>query len=434
MMNSISIRKPWVPVSEQDRLEVKEELDRVLASPLFGNSKRYPSLLRHVVERTLSGEADQLKERTLGIEVFHRTADYDTNADPVVRFSASEVRRRLAQFYQERTGNGLIEICLPVGSYVPQFSLAAPSSDEQSPSVDVPGPPPDKVKDIRDHQHGVVQTVERQEEEQPPSRFHSRAGFLPGLLAGFLFASALTVTGYFVVPTIFEHHARGPVMQLWGPLLAKPDRVLISAGRTHVEETDTPEPPNATIEQHILRPEARLSFSAVQAISQVAGLLQTQHKQFRIHEAYSNNLQDLHGLPVVLISGYNNIWTMRLLRKFRFHFDQIGSLHYIVDAEHPERRDWSVDFDTPYMQQTTDYAIVGRFYDATTGGPVAVVAGIGSNGSQAAGDFIVSPDALESLARLAPHHTLDANFEAVLKVEVIGGNTGAATIVASSFW
>jgi len=84
--------------------------------------------------------------------------------------------------------------------------------------------------------------------------------------------------------------------------------------------------------------------------------------------------------------------------------------------------------------QTEDFAIVARFNDATTDGPVVVIAGIGSNGTQAAGEFIVSPDALDALARTAPHNSLNQNFEAVLKVEVVGENTGAATIVASQFW
>jgi hypothetical protein len=166
----------------------------------------------------------------------------------------------------------------------------------------------------------------------------------------------------------------------------------------------------------------------------VAGFLQTQRKQFRIREAYSNSLQDFHQLPVVLVSGYNNPWTLRLLRPFRFRFERVGSLHYIVDAQHPERHDWSVDFDTPYARQTEDYAIVARFNDTTTNGPVAVAAGIGSNGSQAAGEFIVSPGALQSLARFAPGGTLNQNFEAVLKVEVVAGNTGAVTVVATQFW
>ena len=67
---------------------IREQLARVLASQYFSNSKRYPAMLRYVVTKAIEGHYDELKERTLGIEVFHRPADYDTNVDPVVRIAA----------------------------------------------------------------------------------------------------------------------------------------------------------------------------------------------------------------------------------------------------------------------------------------------------------------------------------------------------------
>src|ERR1700752_1610517 len=81
--------------------EVRNQLARLLASPLFHHSKHYPSFLRYVVNETLDGHGSHLKERALGVEVFGRGADYDTNADPVVRTSACEVRKRIAQYYHE---------------------------------------------------------------------------------------------------------------------------------------------------------------------------------------------------------------------------------------------------------------------------------------------------------------------------------------------
>jgi len=72
-----------------DSRDVKVQLDRILATPLFQFSKRYPAFLRYIVEKTLEGAADTLKERTLGVAVFGRSPDYDTSADPVVRNTAS---------------------------------------------------------------------------------------------------------------------------------------------------------------------------------------------------------------------------------------------------------------------------------------------------------------------------------------------------------
>ena len=436
-MRVAATRKAWAARSDGDRLEVLEELERILASAPFRSSRRYPSLLRYVVEKTLSGEEGDLKERTLGIEVFHRASDYDTNADPVVRFSAGEVRRRLAQFYQEGSDPGPIEITLPIGSYIPLFSRIEEADEQESHSADEAVHGVDRFAVI-DHELAVLDRAahlpDNIQNDRSKSRPSSRRSFLSGALSGAVAVSSLSLVGYFLVRSFRPPPARAPLMELWGPLLTSPDAVIISVGRTQGETADSPEPKDATVEQHILRPDARISLAAVQAVSQVAGFLQAQHKQFRIHEAYSTALQDLHRRPVTLVSGYNNIWTMRLLKPLRFHLEQAGSLHYIGDDQHPDQRDWSVDFDMPYLQESLDYAIIARFFDPTTDGPVVVVAGIGSNGSQAAGEFVVSPAALEALARSAPHHSLDQNFEAVLRVEVIGGNTGAATVVASQFW
>lgn len=115
----------WTPQEPEDRASVREELERIISSPLFANSKRYPNLLRYVVEASLHGRADALKERTLGMEVFSREPDYDTNLDHVVRNTASEVRKRLMLYYRE-SSDSRIRIELPVGAYAPVFRRFEP--------------------------------------------------------------------------------------------------------------------------------------------------------------------------------------------------------------------------------------------------------------------------------------------------------------------
>src|SRR5579862_2740159 len=113
------------PETEPDRALILAQLERILANPLFKNSKRYPNLLRYVVERTLDGHPGELKERTLGIEVFGRDPGYDTNLDPVVRTTAAEIRKRLAQYYQEPNHETEPRIDLPLGSYAARFQAPA---------------------------------------------------------------------------------------------------------------------------------------------------------------------------------------------------------------------------------------------------------------------------------------------------------------------
>lgn len=78
---------------ESGRL-VLQELGRVVASRFFKNSLRSRQFLEYVVHRKLEGRAEELKERTIGIELFSRLPSYATGDDPVVRVQAREVRKR----------------------------------------------------------------------------------------------------------------------------------------------------------------------------------------------------------------------------------------------------------------------------------------------------------------------------------------------------
>ena len=79
------------------------------------------------------GNVDQLKERTLGIEVFGRELDYDTNIDHIVRSTAGEIRKRIAQYYHEPGHESEIRIDLPSGSYVPEFHWPPPQLRSREP-------------------------------------------------------------------------------------------------------------------------------------------------------------------------------------------------------------------------------------------------------------------------------------------------------------
>jgi len=124
--------------------DVLQELASVLESPELHGSRRAQTLLRYLVENSLANRSDQLKERTIGIELFHRDAGYDTGHDGIVRVAASDVRKRLINFYS-RTGashsNSGVRIILPPGSYVPVFErdevarLGRKESPEEPPEV-----------------------------------------------------------------------------------------------------------------------------------------------------------------------------------------------------------------------------------------------------------------------------------------------------------
>ena len=180
---------------------VREQLDRMLASSYFSHSKRFPNFLRFVVDQTLNGAEDNIKERTLGIEIFGRDADYDTASDPIVRVTAAEIRKRTAQYYQDPAHTEELRITLSSGSYVPQFQWPAKGTEQDAHWVDT----------------GVAPPVE------PAAALtgRSRHWLVAAVSAGI---SIVVLLGAFLAWQLMQ---RGAFEAFWGPVLNK-------IGRAHV--------------------------------------------------------------------------------------------------------------------------------------------------------------------------------------------------------
>jgi len=119
---------------------VRAQLERILASPGFANADRLSRFLRFVVERSLDGEGDQLKEYRLGTEVFDRPADYDPRLDSIVRVEARRLRSKLAEYYEGPGGADPTVIRVEKGGYAATFEAAAPESTAAAPGSAVVSP------------------------------------------------------------------------------------------------------------------------------------------------------------------------------------------------------------------------------------------------------------------------------------------------------
>ena len=102
---------------------IRGQLDLLVRDEVFRSSKRSVAFLKYVVEQTLNGSADQIKERTIGVEVFGRDPSYDTNLDHIVRTAATELRKRLATYYVDEKHRSELRMGLVPGSYIPRFTL-----------------------------------------------------------------------------------------------------------------------------------------------------------------------------------------------------------------------------------------------------------------------------------------------------------------------
>jgi TolB-like protein/Tfp pilus assembly protein PilF len=109
------------PKTFESEHAIREHLSGLLSSTAFAQVDRLKRFLRYVVEETVAGRSEKLKEYSIGVEVFDREASFDPRTDPIVRVQARRLRARLARYYEEEGRHEEIRIELPKGSYAPVF-------------------------------------------------------------------------------------------------------------------------------------------------------------------------------------------------------------------------------------------------------------------------------------------------------------------------
>ena len=419
----------WHPHTRQDREAVLAELQAVLASPHFCNSKRYPALLQYVVEKTLAGESYLLKERTLGIEVFDRSPDYDTNTDTVVRYTAGEVRKRLSLYYHELERKPAVQISLPPGSYIPEFLHVLEGQDVSAPSAEtVEGPTPAELEPVSEWtlSHPVEPSFELHplpEASVQPVFAKKRRWWITAAVFALVFV--LVGIGW----RYRRDQPKTALDQFWAPVLRDQSSMMVCIGGSVFSQTHSSGVATAT--KDIEYP--FVSMQSASAAAQISALLDHNSGATTVlRAAATTSLTELREHPVILVGGYNNPWTVRLLQPLRFHFTDVSPVESIEDGLHPATV-WQRDATLPYSS-ADDYAIVARFRDSTTDSWVVALAGIGRNGTEAAAQFATSQHYMQLLRDQAGNGFSNRNMEAVLKVSVIDGKTGAPSILAVHLW
>ena len=104
-----------------DLSDQRAELKAVLESAQFLRAPKLAHLLSYLCEKLFAGEAGQIKEYSVGLEVFGRGESFDQNSDSIVRVEANRLRKRLADYYASEGSSHRLKITIPVGQYVPEF-------------------------------------------------------------------------------------------------------------------------------------------------------------------------------------------------------------------------------------------------------------------------------------------------------------------------
>jgi hypothetical protein len=411
-MTEDGIAAGWAQVPKQTALA---QLEKILSSPHFRASKRSSLLLRAAVEHAVNKEMDCLKERSLGVEVYDRDALYDTNQDPIVRTTAGEVRKRLAQYYLEPGHESELRISLPAGSYLPEVH---------------PGPGAAQGP----HQSLLVASLARK-------RLWIATASIALVAAGMLFWFGFRKTD---LDRFWE-----PVIDAQAPALiclAQPKAYNFNRNTQHAldlwfEHPDgkagaPAEIASVPLSEFVSVWDRYTGLGDAQALSRISSLFGANNKRFQVRGGKSVSLADLRGKPTVLIGAFSNQWTLSLTGESRYYLEVDHQIHAEVvrDRQHPENTAWKVENAWPLWRIPTDYAIITRVLNPTTEQTIVAAAGITHYGTQAAGELLTNPDYFAEVVKRSPRGWSRKNMQVVLSTKVLAGTAGPPVVMAVHFW
>ena len=375
-----------MPASHADAVQIREALRELLESAPFRTSRQCQSLLTYVVEHTLAAENDLLRERVIGAEVFGRGPAYEPGEDPIVRVRAAEVRKRLAQYYQNRT-DYVVGIDIPPGSYKAVFHWKA--GDQPTP---------------------------------PETRKPVLAGSTWLWLALALLAAA---AGAMVVRGLLSSEPSA-LDQFWAPALGSPKPILIYNATTLVFQS-----PDLTGSAQNLVP-VRGQYTCIgdaYASVVLSSLFARKGKLYQMRYGTDLSFGDLRYQPSILIGAFNNAWTLQTTNNLRFVFDKHPTIRDRFD-----NRLYTLPDITPDGRTPEDYAIVSRVFDSQTGELLIAAAGITQYGTHAAGEFLTSSHLMATLAANGPSDWPKKNLQVLLHTRVVDDTPGPPSIVMTYFW
>jgi hypothetical protein len=402
---------------------IREQLRRLVAHPLFTNSKRYPVLLQYIVEQTLLGNAGELKERTIGVEAFGREPDYDVNLDPVVRTAAAEVRKRISQYYYNPDHARELVIELPIGSYVPTFREPA---IQMGPAAETRRGP-------------MVETVQIDSIAPPPAPATSESqrpkivdlGWIPIGLAFLAVAGIGFSIGRAKAPSsVATVYAPSSIARFWGPITSTSSRITYCLGAP----TSPVDLQSRTVPQFPATEGGSLNVYDVITLARSIAPLVPKNGEFRVLSASDTGFAQLREGPFVLIGAFDNPWTMRITQDLPIGFEYDNHARGVVDRASSPKKTWTLQWQVPGQSLARDYAVVARIHDKVTGEPVIILAGILGEGTEAASEVVSNQTYLDAVLEKAPKNWDQLNLEAVVEANVIEGHPGPPTVVAVRTW
>lgn len=424
---------------------------RIAASGTLGRSQLLSDFLLYIVDRSIQGRTDQITEQQIGVIVFGRTKDYDSNDDNIVRSYARKLRKRIDEYFATEGREETLRLEIPRGGYMPIFSKQTTVQDELEYAPVVPAPP-SALEFGSDRMEADVSTT-----SSPRTALTlwaaARSKIHPGILLGLFFGIVLGMVATFLLyQRPFSSRQDAALHFFWRQLFDK-DRdtfIVPSDGGLIVMQRiiDRPVPLTTYVNGSYKAP-AKIGdapnaaelvklgnrrFTSVVDLDFVAHLAQLREvvpKRMMIRYARDLRMDDLRtGNAILIGSDEANPW-LELFRP-QLHF----CFRFEADPEKPSGfanlypRSGEAALYTTKGQENRTYGIIAYLPNLTNSGHVVIVAGLNTAGTQAATAFLLDPSSMMPTLRRAKNARGDLQpFELLVTASNVATNASTPSLV-----
>jgi hypothetical protein len=418
--------------------EKREELRRILESKHFASSPKKSKFLEFVSEQTFLGNGDKLNEYLIGVEVYDRGPEFNSQKDPIVRVQAHEIRRLLKKYYEEEGKDSLMRLDLPAGAYVPVF-------------VRIPA----GKSDMAELPTSALIPLSRQR-----SRWH---------LAFTLILTAVCVTlalllilrdrqevstgqssGAARLPDELEWFWRPFLPPAAAPLVVIPNHPLLRAAHDgdspqtlasghEIPKSELPEFRDTIHFRELKRFRFVPSTTDFTSVGETIGVVSLCQMFFHVNQpchlqqSRLVNLEEIKANNAILLGG-NQSWSGRVFLNVEgFHFQ--GGLILNSTPLPGEKPVYKPEFDPVTNQLRRDYALVLMLPNERSDNRVLLIYGVYTQGSQAAMEYLINPERMSELRKAllnlsSDHSTVPPYFQALLTTTVENAVPGNCSLVA----
>jgi hypothetical protein len=445
-----------------DIAALQQHLKEVIEGDVFKGSHRSGQFLQYIIDQAIAGHFDSLKERVIGMELFGRSASYDTGDDAIVRVTASDVRKRLLQHYGRYGDTSEYRINLPSGSYIPEITRV-PHGEVGL----LDGALPHRETGEARHDSSVpnhetlpvpaASVIEASALPQLEAAQPMRLGGYRWLFLGILIVAInLTLWGIFwsrPSPVENQRTSSLPWSALFGSshaieLITSDPNISDIQGITGSEVSVSdyanhkyiPVPNKLTPEQdYFCRSILRGDNSAgvdTPIVAKVAALAQINSRSIDVRTARSIQITDLKSDNnfIFLGSPRSDPWFSLFSDQldFRFVFDKSSGSEFIRNL-HPRPNEQPQYVPTAPGWATGDsYAIMALVKNPDQSGQILLLAGANGEGTAAAGKFVTDLPRLSTELRkcgIAPSGPI-RHFEMLLHLNTMAGTPNNIDLVA----